>query len=36
MLDRIKQFISLFAQGMISGAAMNAQGGCVYVQSAIK
>lgn len=36
MLDRIKRFISLFAQGMISGAAMNAQGGCVYVSNTIK
>lgn len=35
MLDRIKRFISLFAQGMIQGNMMDAQGGGVYIQSTI-
>ena len=36
MLERIKQFISLFAQGMIHGEMMNAQGGGIYINGLLK
>jgi hypothetical protein len=35
MLERIKRFISLFAQGMILGNVMDAQGGGVYIQQTL-
>lgn len=31
MYSKIQKFIQLFAQGMIYGAKVNAQGGGVYV-----
>lgn len=35
LVDRIRRFIALFAQGMIQGAVMNACGGDIYINNAI-
>lgn len=35
MIHKIQKFISLFAHGVIYGAAMNATGGDVYLGGAL-
>lgn len=35
MYKKIQKFIKLFAQGMIYGANINAQGGDVYITGAL-
>ena len=35
MYAKIQKFIRLFAKGMIYGAAVNAQGGGIYVQGTL-
>lgn len=35
MFYKIRKFVRLFAQGMIYGASVNAQGGGVYITGAL-